>query len=111
MSLPALYKFPEDQGDWAGWSFNHAANHYDWLLSPMLTGKKLDQFMLDPMNPDDIGMWLYHHQTMHDQINAALGTKGLDLLLLDWEDSDQLRNWLNTNAAEHIRISAALGVQ
>jgi hypothetical protein len=62
------------------------------------------------MNPDDLGMWNYQHQVMHNQLNAALGTQGFDLLELDWQDPDQFTEWLRLNGDEHTRLSAALGV-
>ena len=112
MGLPLLYSRPTDSEAWSAWSFNHAANHYDWVFSAQThkSAKGLQQFLLDPIDPDDVGYWLYQHQSAHNQINAVLGTSGFDLLSLDWHDPDQFQEWLNLNAAEHVRISAALGV-
>lgn len=70
----------------------------------------LQQFQLDPMDPNNVGLWLYNHQFMHNQMNQVLGTSGFDFLDLDWSDPDQLQEWLRLNGAEHQRISAALGV-
>ena len=111
MSLPNLYAFPDNADDWQAWMFNHAANHYDWLISPIASGQNLTQYNLDTSDFNNMGMWFYQHQVMHNQINAVLKTTGFDFTVLDWEDPDQLRNWLNLNGAEHVRISAALGVQ
>lgn len=111
MSLPRLYAFPNSEDEWRSWTFNHAANHYDWVNAPKAAGKMLVQYPLDLIDPRDLGMWLYQHQVMHNQVNALLQTSGFDLTVLDWEDPDQLRNWINLNGAEHVRISAALGVQ
>lgn len=111
MSLPALYSIPTDEASWSAWSFVHAANHYDWIVAPKTAGKGLSQFALDVIDPDNVGLWIYQHQVMHNQVNALLGTPGVDLTSFDWQDPDQFQNWLNLNAAEHIRISAALGVQ
>ncbi len=80
------------------------------LFSPGANVKALDQFQLSPVNPDDLGMWLYQHQTMHNQINAVLGTSGFNLLSLDWSDPDQFEEWLNQNGDEHTRICSALGI-
>ena len=112
MSLPYLYARPDTEDDWMSWAFNHAANHYDWI--PAVGTRKgitgLQQFVLSPIDPNDLGMWLYNHQVAHDQINAALGTSGYNLLELDWKDPDQFAMWLRQNGDEHVRISAALGV-
>lgn len=70
----------------------------------------LAQYILDPMDPNDLGIWNYQHQTMHNQLNALLGTQGFDLLSLDWQDPAQFAEWLRLNASEHQRLSALLGV-
>ena len=111
MSLPFLYAQPEDPDQWQAWSFNHAANHYDWVPAIGRLGfTGVQQFNLSPIDPEDLGMWLYNHQVSHDQANAALGTQGYNLLGLDWKDEGQFRMWLRLNATEHQRISGALGV-
>lgn len=102
MSLPYLYFLPTDDDGWSAWSFNHAATHY--TVHDAVTvqkGVNLDQFVLHPMNRDDLGMWLYNHQVMHSQTNAALGIQGYDLLSFDLEDPEQLNTWLGLNGAEH----------
>jgi hypothetical protein len=70
----------------------------------------LTQFQLSPVDPDNLGFWLYNHSIMHQQINQVLGTSGYDLLSLDWEDPDQFQQWINENADEHQRICSALGI-
>jgi hypothetical protein len=72
--------------------------------------KALDQFQLSPIDPESMGMWFYVHQTMHNQINAVLGTQGFNLLDYDWSDPDQFEEWLNQNAAEHQTICSALRI-
>ena len=103
MSLSALFAMPEEQSAWPDWSFNHAALHFDIvrLLTAQHNVTGLDQFILHPMDLSNLGMWLYQHQVMHNQANAALGTTGYNLLVLDWRDSDQLREWLFLNGSEH----------
>lgn len=111
MSLPYIYARAETADDWSRWTFNHAANHYDWIPS-ILRQKNLvaTQYLLDPVDPNNLGMWLYEHQSAHDQANAALGTQGYNLLELDLKDERMYAMWLRLNGAEHQRISAALGV-
>src|SRR5215469_9290123 len=110
MSLPYIYARPETKDDWSSWSFNHAANHYDWVAQVQSQkGLRVEQFPLDPIDPQDLGMWLYNHQVIHDEVNAALGTQGFNLLTLDIKDPDEFAMWLRLNGDEHVRISAALG--
>lgn len=112
MSLPYLYKIPQDDDDWRSWAFNHGAIHFDWV--PALQSQKkvtgLQQFYLSEIDPNDLGMWLYNHQVAHDQANAALGTTGYNLLSLDWRDPDQFAEWIRQNGDEHQRIGEALGL-
>jgi hypothetical protein len=82
----------------------------DILFGPGANVKSLTQYQLSPMNSNDRGMWLFRHQTMHNEINALLGTSGLNLLEVDFEDPDQFQEWLNQNAGEHQRICTALGI-
>lgn len=111
MGLPLLYVRPTSPDEWRAWSFNHAANHYDFIFAAaQQKNQNLSQYILDPMDPDNLGMWLYQHQEMHNQINAVLATSGFDLLGLDWDDASQFQEWLRLNGDEHIRLSAALGV-
>jgi len=112
LSLPFLYTAPKDQEGWDAWAFNHGAIHYDWI--PAITTLKnvtgLQTFLLNQVDPNDLGMWLYNHQIAHDQANAALGTSGYNLLELDWEDPGQFQQWLRLNGDEHVRIGAILGI-
>jgi len=80
------------------------------LFGSGVAGLPLDQFILDPMDPDDLGMWSYLHATMHSQINQVLGTEGFDLLSWDWNDPEQFATFLRLNGDEHLRLSTALGV-
>lgn len=68
----------------------------------------LPLFQLNPLDPNDIGIWLYWHQEMHNDANAALNTSGYDLLALDWQDPDELAEWLRLNGDEHVRWDGAL---
>ena len=113
MSLPLLYSQPTDDDSWRSWAFNHAANHYDILQAVLVQkSQNLTQFCLDPMDPDNLGLWLYQHQEMHNQVNAVLNANNLayDLLAFDWDDPDQFSEWLLLNGSEHQRICAALGI-
>ncbi len=80
------------------------------LFSPGANVRALAQYQLSPLDPNNLGMWMYNHQIMHSQVNQVLGTQGFNLLGFDWSDPDQLQEWLNQNGDEHVRICAALGI-
>ncbi len=112
MSLAALSDVPQDPDEWDAWAFNHAAIHYDIVgavrMQKNVTG--LQQFLLYPIDQTNFGIWLYYHQTMHNQTNLALGTSGYNLLELDLKDPDSVQEWMVLNLDEHQRFNAALGV-
>lgn len=82
----------------------------DSILFAGQNSTPLQQYILDPLDPNNLGMWNYQHQLMHSQLNALLGTQGFDLLSLDWQDPAQFAEWLRLNGDEHVRLSTALGV-
>jgi hypothetical protein len=80
------------------------------LFGPGTNVLALTQYQLSPIDPNNLGMFFYQHQIMHNQINQVLGTTGYNLLDYDWSDPEQFSEWLNQNADEHQRICAALGI-
>ena len=111
MALPYIYTKPESDDDWKAWAWNHASNHYDILQAAFVSkGQNLNQYILDPLDKNNLGTWLYQHQDTHNQINKLLGLQGNDLLNLDWRDPDQFSEWLRLNGDEHVRINTALGI-
>ncbi len=80
------------------------------LFLPGANVKALTQYQLSPVDPNNLGVWLYQHSIMHAQINQVLGTQGFNLLSLDWQDPDQFEEWINMNGDEHVRICSALGI-
>ena len=82
------------------WSFSHMAEHRDVNRVILQTqGKRIDEYVLDPF--DGTSRALYWHQSMHDQVNKALGFQGYDLLDVDWNDEEAVIQWMNYNASEH----------
>lgn len=80
------------------------------LFSPGTNVKALTTYQLSPIDPANLGFWLYNHAIMHQQINAVLGTSGFNLIDVDFEDPDQFAEWIQQNGDEHQRICAALGI-
>jgi len=80
------------------------------LFSPGANVKALDQYQLSPIDPTNLGMWLYTHSIMHNQINLILGRTGLNLLTYDFSDPDQFQEFIQANGSEHTDICSALGI-
>ena len=80
------------------------------LFGPGANVKALTTYQLSPVDPQALGMWLYTHSTMHDQINLVLGRTGLNLLTYDFQDPDQFQEFLQANGDEHVQINSLLGI-
>ena len=111
MALALICEQPETPVDWRAWSFAHMAHHRDVFRAIYQRDSvSLTLYLLDPIIEDNLGNWLYQHQTMHQQMDALLGIAGYDLLGLDWEDPDALAEWISLNGDEHYQAAAILGV-
>ncbi len=111
MGLAALQNYPETPSDFAEWAHSHAAHHADILRRIQeLYGQNLSQFVLDPMDPDDVVSWSANHRIMHDEMDQVLGIQGSDLTGLNWRDRPATSTWLLRNFVEHEIAGRILGV-
>lgn len=106
-----LYNVPNSDSERAEWSFSHAAHHRDINLAIYNALKiALPEYLLDPLNPNDTGVWEYQHQLMHDNNNAILGIQGQDLTEVDWKNQRLLAAWIWLNVNEHVQAANILGI-
>lgn len=102
MSLAGIFNVPKTDIELAEWSFVHMANHRDIIrVIYQLAVVALPEYVLDPFDPNDTGVWQRQHQQMHQQMNAVLGTSGFNLLGLDWHNENGTAAWITLNATEH----------
>lgn len=110
-AIAALYNVPGTASEMNSWAFAHASHHRDInRLIYQTTGLALIESILDPINPNDIGVWLYQHQQMHQQFEPILGIAGFDLLDVDWQDPQELAGWILLNANSHQQAADTLGI-
>lgn len=110
-AIAALYNVPSTLSEMNSWAFAHAAHHRDInRVIYQLVGTVLAENILDPLNPNDIGVWLYQHQLMHDQFESVLGIAGYDLLDVDWQDPAELAGWIHLNADSHQQAANILQI-
>lgn len=110
-AIAALYNVPSNAAELNSWAFAHMAHHRDINRSIyQLTGLALVENILDPLNPNDIGVWLYQHQTMHQQFEPILGIAGYDLLDVDWQNPQELAGWILLNATSHYEAASILEI-
>lgn len=111
LSYAEIPEKTETAADWASFSFPHAAQHRDYIRVIFQNfGISLPEYQLDPIDPQNPGLWPYHHQQMHDQINAILGIPGYNLQEIDFSDREGLQAWADLNNDLHQRTSTILGL-
>ena len=110
-AIASLFNVPSNETELNSWAFAHAAHHRDINRTIYLaTGRELPEFVLDPFNPKESGVWLYQHQVMHQNQDAALGISGYDLLEVDFTDAGQFAGWILLNANEHVQAADILRI-
>lgn len=110
-AIAALFNVPSTTPELNSWAFVNMAHHRDISRTIYnLTGIALLESILDPMDPDNLGVWLYQHQLMHDNQNALLGIAGYDLVDVDWKDRDELAGWVWLHAQEHYQAADILKI-
>lgn len=111
MAIAALFNVPGTPEETATWAFAHAAHHRDINAAIYrLVGISLPEFVLDPLNPNDMGPWIYQHQSMHNNQNSLLSIEGFDLTDVDWKDQNQLAGFCFLNAVEHREAGTILSI-
>lgn len=106
-----IFNVPGTPAELAVWASAHATSHRDINRRIYeLTGLALPEFILEPLNPDDTGVWEAHHQIMHQNQDAALGIDGFDLTNVNFKNPELLTGWVQLNATEHFQASNILRI-
>lgn len=109
--IAGIFNIPSDSQQLTAWSFNHAVHHVDINAAILkATGITVPSYVLDPLNPQDMQLWLSQHQVMHQFMDAILGVKGYDLTSVDWTDPAELGGWIQGNANEHFQAANILEI-
>lgn len=109
MSVAGIFNVPTDENTLNEWAFSHMASHRDIIrVIYQVLKVALPEYSLDPVNPNNTGVWERQHQQMHQEMNTLLGTSGFNLLGLDWHDENKLAAWIQLNAVEHRQVSDLL---
>lgn len=111
MAVASLFNVPENQGEFSNWAFAHMAHHRDTnrIIFESL-GVALPEYVLDPVPLKDPMIWLYQHQTMHDNNDALLGVSGFDLTDVDFSNHEQFGAWVWLNASLHYQEAQITGI-
>jgi hypothetical protein len=109
--LADLYNVPSTPEELAIWAFAHMAHHRDINRKIYeLVKVALPEYVLDPIDPNNVGEWEYLHQTMHDNQNQLLSIQGQDLTDVDFNDQRLLTAWIFINSSEHFQASNILEI-
>lgn len=110
-SVASLYNVPSSDQELETWSFAHAAHHRDVNARIyLLTKIALAEYVLDPFNPQDSGVWVYQHQQMHSIVDQILGIDGFDLSDVDFGDTGSLAAFVYLNGNEHYQMANILNL-
>ena len=93
--IASLYNVPQTDIEIREWGFSHAAHHRDIIRTIYeLIHVALPEYQLDPIDPDNVGVWEYQHQIMHQQMDTVLGIAGNDLTSVNWKNREELAGWI-----------------
>jgi hypothetical protein len=109
--IAGLYNVPGTPDEFAAWSFINMAHHRDINRAIYnLLNVTIEEFVLDPFNIREPGVWLYQHQLMHQRQNALLGIDGYNLLDVDLTKPEELAGWIYAHSNEHQQASDILRI-
>lgn len=111
MAIAGLFNVPTESKELDDWTFIHLVHHRD--INDQIFrqfGVNIEEFALDPVDPNNPGQWEDQHQAMHTAVNTALGLVGFDLSGIDWKNPNRLSGWIQANAFEHRQWADTLGI-
>lgn len=109
--VAALFNVPTTPTELDVWASVHASHHRDINRAIyQLTQVALPEFVLEPINPKDTGVWEAQHQQMHQNQDAILGIDGFDLTGVDFTNPELLTGWIQLNSSEHFQAANTLGI-
>ena len=110
-ALAALYNVPGTPEELSTWGAAHQSHHRDIArVIYEILGVQMTEFILDPFDIEDSGVWQYQHQIMHQEMDAVLGINGFALTNVDLSNQDALTGWIFANASEHYQAANTLGI-
>jgi hypothetical protein len=111
MPLVNLLNVPKTDQDWAVWGFSHKDSHAK-IRQAIQKQKALNltEYVLDPINPQDVQIFLDNNAQTHKDMNAALGTQGSDLQDADLSTEEGLESWIEIHYQEHYDAETALEI-
>jgi len=109
--LAALLNVPQTEEQWQQFSYDHRNSH-DKIRAAILKkyGVNLTDYLVDPINLNDLKQFLQNNATLHTDMNAILKSQSADLLDVKLDDPQQVSAWINLNYQEHQNAEQLLGI-
>ena len=95
------------------WTFSHRAHHT--LITAALNAKNpafstLPDYIMDPVDFNDLDTWLQQHQMLHNYFNSYLKYPGNDLQDVDFTNAEEREIWSYFHFLEHQNAEIALNL-
>jgi hypothetical protein len=108
--LPALENIPHSPEDWARFAWDHRDSHNRIRAAIKAKyGAVLNDYQIDPINPDSINQFLENNSQLHSDMNGVLKLQSSDLLDVDLQDERQMAAWIRLHYIEHYNAEQLLG--
>lgn len=109
--LAALLNVPQTEEQWRQFSYDHRNSH-DKIRAAIQKkfGVNLTDYLVDPINPDNIKQFLQNNASLHTDMNGVLKSQSSDLLDVDLTKPGELDSWINLNYQEHQNAEQLLGI-
>ena len=109
--IATLLNVPGTANELLRWSFANQDHHTQ--VVNYLKGKGtlgLSEYILDPLQMQDIANFLLRHQQSHNEINDALTVAGNDLTSVNTKDPAQVATWIQLHFNEHLQWQTKTGI-
>lgn len=109
--LAAILNVPSTKHEWDIWSWHHRLSHSALLTAALQQkGAQLTDYVLDPINFDNVPDFLERNQQMHVDLGTIVGGQFNDLTDVDFKDKLQLQPWIFLHYQDHLLFEQRLGV-
>jgi hypothetical protein len=109
--LQALENIPKTPDDWSRFSWDHRDSHNRIRAAiKMQYSVSLDDYQIDPVNPDDFQIFLENNSQLHGDMNGVLRLQSSDLEDVNMQDPAQAVAWFRLHYLEHYYAETALKI-
>lgn len=111
MATSDLLNVPKTEVEWSFFSWNNrdAVTRIRQAIKAQ-KNVNLNDYQLDPINPNDPSFFLQNNQQAHTDFNGVLNLQSTDLLDVNLADPRELESWIFLNWKEVQQAELALGI-